>query len=127
MGSAPTISFVASKGWKVLYTWAMGSNFNPKFRLVGPWKWGDGAAEIMATELFDVVKRSGGYEYLATYTIVPFFVFGTISLTLYAVSGLLKPFKGLFRGFSKPFQAKKVDATEQRKAGDSGEADSAEY
>lgn len=61
MGSAPTISYVFSRGWKVFFTWAFGSNFNTKFRLVGPWKWADGAEEIMSHELFDVVKRSGGF------------------------------------------------------------------
>ncbi|KOS21847.1 Dimethylaniline monooxygenase 2 [Escovopsis weberi] len=60
MGAAPTISHVAKRGWKVFFTWAMGSNFNPKFRLVGPWKREADAARIMRGELFDVVKRSGG-------------------------------------------------------------------
>ena len=123
MGSAPTISFVSSKGWKVLYTWAMGSNFNPKFRLVGPWQWEDGAAEIMATELFDVVKRSGGYVYLVTYTIVPFFVFGAISLTLYALSGIVRGSKNVGKLFVKPFQTIQVDPTEEAKG---GETDSTE-
>jgi dimethylaniline monooxygenase (N-oxide forming) len=115
MGSAPTISFVASKGWKVLYTWAMGSNFNPKFRLVGPWKWEDGAAEIMATELFDVVKRSGGYVYLATYTIVPFFVFGAISLMLYTLSAVLRPFRGHVKAMARTSSATEGGAQEKRK------------
>jgi dimethylaniline monooxygenase (N-oxide forming) len=61
MGSAPTLTYVLGKGCKVFSTWAMGSNFNTKFRLVGPWKWHLGAEEIMRTELFDVVKRSGGF------------------------------------------------------------------
>ena len=115
MGSAPTISFVASKGCKVLYTWAMGSNFNPKFRLVGPWKWEDGAAEIMATELFDVVKCSGGYVYLATYTIVPFFVFGAISLVLYALLAVLRPFRGLVKAVAKTSTVTENGAEEKRK------------
>ncbi|KAL6855451.1 hypothetical protein ACO1O0_006598 [Amphichorda felina] len=115
MGSAPTISFVASKGLKVLYTWAMGSNFNPKFRLVGPWKWEDGAAEIMATELFDVVKRPGGCFYIVTYTIVPFFVFGAMSLTLYAFSGLARAFKGLSKALLEPLRAAKINGKRQTK------------
>ncbi|KAH6885719.1 hypothetical protein B0T10DRAFT_516668 [Thelonectria olida] len=60
MGAAPRITHVMKKGFKVFYTWAMGSNFNTKFRLVGPWKWEQGAEEIMHNELFNVVKRSGG-------------------------------------------------------------------
>jgi hypothetical protein len=61
MGSAPRASYVLRKhGWKVFFTWAMGPNFNTKFRLVGPWAVPEQAAEIMRTELFDVVKRTGG-------------------------------------------------------------------
>lgn len=61
MGAAPTISYVAGKGWKLLFTWAMGSKFNTKFRLIGPWKWEAGAEQIMRGELYGVVRRSGGY------------------------------------------------------------------
>lgn len=61
MGAAPTITHVMSRGWKIFFTWAMGSNFNTKFRLVGPWKWEAGAEEIMRGELYNVVKRSGGF------------------------------------------------------------------
>ncbi|KAK7413631.1 hypothetical protein QQX98_007494 [Neonectria punicea] len=92
MGSAPAITHVMKKGWKVLFTWAMGSNFNTKFRMVGPWKWEAGAESIMRNELFNVVKRSGGYVYLFTYSLVPFFLFGTLSMALYAWFG----FWGLF-------------------------------
>ena len=60
MGSAPSFTEVLGFGFKVAFTWAFGSNFNTKFRLVGPWKW-DGASEIMRTELWDVVKKSGGW------------------------------------------------------------------
>lgn len=61
MGAAPKISYVLRRGWKLFFTWAMGSNFNPKFRLVGPWKDERRATDIMTGELFHVVKRSGGY------------------------------------------------------------------
>lgn len=59
MGSAPSVTEVVRLGFKTAFTWAMGSNFNTKFRLVGPWKW-DGANEIMRTELWGVVRKSGG-------------------------------------------------------------------
>lgn len=59
MGSAPKMSHVMRKGYKVFYAWAMGSNFNPKFRMIGPWK-SDDAEDIMRDELYNVVKRSGG-------------------------------------------------------------------
>ncbi|KAK5997770.1 Monooxygenase ptmN [Cladobotryum mycophilum] len=89
IGAAPKISYVVRKGWKLFFTWAMGSNFNPKFRMVGPWKWEAGAEDIMRGELYDVVKRSGGLFYLTTYTIIPFVVFGAVSVLLYAVTGML--------------------------------------
>lgn len=60
IGAAPTLSFMMRQGFKAFFTWAMGSNLNPKFRLVGPWKWKAGALEIMRGELFDVVKQTGG-------------------------------------------------------------------
>lgn len=61
MGAAPTATHVLrTGGWRCLYTWAMGSNFNPKFRLVGPWRDEAVAVEIMRGELYSVVKRSGG-------------------------------------------------------------------
>lgn len=60
MGAAPTISHVFKKGFRVFYTWAMGSNFNTKFRLVGPWREEREAERIMKTELYPVVKRTGG-------------------------------------------------------------------
>jgi len=61
MGSAPKASYVLRRyGWRVFFTWAMGPNFNTKFRLVGPWADEETAARIMAGELFAVVSRSGG-------------------------------------------------------------------
>ncbi|PFH56939.1 hypothetical protein XA68_15739 [Ophiocordyceps unilateralis] len=89
MGAAPTATYVARKGWRLFFTWAMGSNFNTKFRLVGPWRWEAGAEAVMRGELFAVVRRSGGMLYLMTYTLIPFTIFGTISLALHAWSGVL--------------------------------------
>jgi hypothetical protein len=60
MRSAASFTEILEFGFKTTVTWAFGSNFNTKFRLVGPWKW-DGANEIMRTELWDVVKQSGGW------------------------------------------------------------------
>jgi dimethylaniline monooxygenase (N-oxide forming) len=101
MGSAPTITHVWSKGWKIFFTWAMGSNFNPKFRMIGPWKSPSYAEHIMSNELFNVVKRSGGTVYLVTYTIIPFILFGTLSTSLYAICGLLSPLNRLFLAAEK--------------------------
>jgi dimethylaniline monooxygenase (N-oxide forming) len=60
MGSAPSILEVGSFGPTVLLSWALGPNFNTKFRLVGPWQW-DGAADIMKGEQWKVVKRRKGF------------------------------------------------------------------
>ncbi|KAH8884910.1 FAD/NAD(P)-binding domain-containing protein [Thozetella sp. PMI_491] len=89
MGAAPTASHVLrAHGWKVFYTWAMGPNFNIKFRLVGPWAIPARAREVMQNELFSVVKRTGGIVFFTTFTLVPMVVFGIISLFLMAVTGL---------------------------------------
>jgi len=128
MGAAPTVSYVMSKGWKLFFTWAMGSNFNPKFRLVGPWKWEAGAEKIMRGELYDVVKRSGGgvCEYcpqrtsenlltrctdLTTYTIIPFIFFGFISIILYAFFGLV----ALLGDLCSPYAGKLQQGEKKRK------------
>lgn len=42
--------------WRLPLTWALGANFNTKFRLCGPWKW-DGAREDMLGELWETVAR----------------------------------------------------------------------
>ncbi|KAF5670779.1 flavin-containing protein [Fusarium circinatum] len=78
----------------------MGSNFNTKFRMVGPWKWEKGAEHIMRNELYNIVKRSGGFVYLATYTLVPLFLFGSMSLVLYAWYGICNYLTSLFGGHS---------------------------
>lgn len=96
MGSAPTITHVMSKGWKIFFTWAMGSNFNPKFRMVGPWKDTKRAEGIMSNELFNIVKKSGGGVYLTTYTIIPFIIFGCLSIFLYAIFGIVSLCKGIY-------------------------------
>jgi dimethylaniline monooxygenase (N-oxide forming) len=60
MGAAPSILEVLAFGRVVFLTWALGPNFNTKFRLVGPWRW-DGAAAIMEGELWKVIKRRKGF------------------------------------------------------------------
>ena len=109
MGSAPTFRQVCREGWKVAFTWAMGPNFNSKFRLVGPWRW-DGARDVMRKELWDVVKRGGGVVCklvpfrsrrerlqselmmmidITTYTIIPFLLFGSMSGALWVGDAVL--------------------------------------
>lgn len=40
--------------------WALGANFNTKFRLIGPWAFDD-AESIMRDELWETITRRGGF------------------------------------------------------------------
>lgn len=84
IGAAPTFSFMVRQGPRALWTWAMGSNFNPKFRLVGPFADRPMALAVMRGELFEVTSRFGGFVFFFWYTVVPFVGFGAMSLGLYA-------------------------------------------
>lgn len=44
--------------YRLPLVWALGANFNAKFRLRGPWKW-DGAVDVLADELWQTVARRG--------------------------------------------------------------------
>lgn len=62
MGAAPTATYMLRvHGLKAFYTWAMGPNFNTKFRLIGPWARPDLAMPILTGELYRVVRRTGGW------------------------------------------------------------------
>lgn len=62
MGAVPSFThMLRHHSWRALFTWAMGPNFNTKLRLVGPWARPEAAAEVMANELYHVVKRPGGF------------------------------------------------------------------
>lgn len=62
LGAAPTFWHMVTKtSWRCVYTWAMGPNFNTKFRLVGPWANPGVAKPIIEGELYGVVKRTGGW------------------------------------------------------------------
>jgi len=105
-GAAASIFQILPLGFKTTFVWAMGPNFNTKHRLTGPWKW-DGANDIMQNELWNVVKQTGGWYCkfsgflvgkermmlmlkidFMTYTVIPFIVFGTMSIGLYTVCGV---------------------------------------
>lgn len=60
MGSAPSFTDVLMKGWKLTASWALSAQVNPKFRLVGPWKW-TGAQEVMENEIWATVTRRRGF------------------------------------------------------------------
>ena len=110
MGAAPSILQVLAFGPIVFLTWALGPNFNTKFRLVGPWKW-DGAAAIMKEEHWKVIKRRKGFiskfelyfnpsilgwsladmKSFSVWTcmsILPITIFGTLSLVYLIVYGV---------------------------------------
>ena len=42
--------------WKLPLVWALGANYNAKFRLRGPWKW-TGATDVLTTELWETIAR----------------------------------------------------------------------
>ena len=48
------------RGPKLFLTWALGANFNTKFRLIGPWQLSE-AQDIMREELWETITRRGGF------------------------------------------------------------------
>jgi len=69
MDAAPGIKEVIEAGWrgctpgswyKLPLVWALGANFNAKFRLRGPWRLAEAEA-ILSGELWDTIKRRGGF------------------------------------------------------------------
>ena len=102
-GSATIFLDALSYGWKTALVWALGANFNVKFRLTGPWRQSD-AAEIMKEELWPTITRRGGFfgEWpsaidaksmfillgLITLSILPISLWGTVSLFMYFLHGV---------------------------------------
>ncbi|KAJ2898042.1 Dimethylaniline monooxygenase [N-oxide-forming] 2 [Zalerion maritima] len=81
MGAAPSFTWALKNcGWKALWTWGMGPNFNPKFLLIGPWEKRKTGMEILGGELWGVTSRSGGGVFFVTYTLIPLVLFATLSL-----------------------------------------------
>ncbi|KAI2465104.1 FAD/NAD(P)-binding domain-containing protein [Annulohypoxylon bovei var. microspora] len=75
--------------YKLPLTWALGANFNTKFRLLGPWKW-DGALEVMVSEFWDTVARRQIFFGHFTVSIVPMIIFGPISLFVFLYASLCR-------------------------------------
>ncbi|RYP14207.1 hypothetical protein DL765_006527 [Monosporascus sp. GIB2] len=98
-------------GWKLPLTWALGANFTTKFRLCGPWKW-DGAADVMAGELWDTVARRELFFGHFTLSILPILIFGPLSLVVFLIASLSGLFDRLFR---KPAAQQKSSAAEARR------------
>ncbi|KAF3065168.1 Dimethylaniline monooxygenase [N-oxide-forming] 2 [Daldinia childiae] len=104
MGSAPSfgdvlrLGFSSSNGgwYKLPLTWALSSNFNTKFRLIGPWKW-DGALDIMNTELWDTVARRQIFFGHFTLSFVPMLIFGPTSFVVFLYASLYHIFQYFLR------------------------------
>ncbi|KAM7185608.1 hypothetical protein V8F20_011742 [Naviculisporaceae sp. PSN 640] len=75
--------------YKLPLVWALGANFNAKFRLVGPWRW-DVAQEVLVDELWDTIERRGGFFGHVTLSGIPMLVFGSISLFLWLFEPILR-------------------------------------
>ncbi|OCL07498.1 hypothetical protein AOQ84DRAFT_398435 [Glonium stellatum] len=84
-GSAPSLWEVIQRGWKITLVWALGANFNTKFRLEGPWKW-DGADEVMKRGLWETISRRGGVFGHITLLGILMLVFGTLSALCFIIS-----------------------------------------
>lgn len=60
MEAAPTASHMLTRGPKMFMIWALGANFNTKFRLIGPWAFKE-AEDIMNNELWETITRRGSF------------------------------------------------------------------
>ncbi|KAM7190982.1 dimethylaniline monooxygenase [Naviculisporaceae sp. PSN 640] len=78
MGSGPNGQ--TRSGWKLPLVWALGANYNAKFRLTGPWQWEGGAEEVMEGELWDVIRRRRWFWDLFLLSFLPMMIFGPLSL-----------------------------------------------
>lgn len=102
LGSAPTWLHVWQEfGREVFFTWAMGPNFTPKSRLIGPWstpRIAHEAASLMRAdgELGTLVRRTGGLVFLFTYTIIPLMIFAPLCVFINASLTLWSGFRTIF-------------------------------
>ncbi|KAH8665114.1 hypothetical protein BGZ60DRAFT_489609 [Tricladium varicosporioides] len=78
MEAAPAASYMLTRGPKMFTTWALGANFNTKFRLIGPWAFKE-AEEIMKNELWETITRRGGFFGIVVLSVIPISIFGPIN------------------------------------------------
>ncbi|CCC11410.1 hypothetical protein SMACR_02068 [Sordaria macrospora] len=76
------------KGWRLPIVWALGANYNVKFRTKGPWRWdgtegGHGAEEVMETELWTMIKRRRWFWEHFCLSLLPMMIFGPVSLLVW--------------------------------------------
>lgn len=68
-----------NRKYRLPLVWALGANFNAKFRLRGPWQW-DGATDVLCDELWETVARRGVFFGHFTLSALPMLIFGPLSL-----------------------------------------------
>ncbi|KAJ8106861.1 hypothetical protein ONZ43_g6917 [Nemania bipapillata] len=98
IGSAPSLTDVLRMGfskretsdswWRLPLVWALGANFNTKFRLLGPWKWND-AMGVMTGELWETIERRQAVFGHIMASILPILIFGPLSLITFIFDPLL--------------------------------------
>jgi len=57
LGRSWGMTMRGKQGWKLPITWALGANYNTKFRLRGPWKSPEFAEDMMVSEVWTMVMR----------------------------------------------------------------------
>jgi dimethylaniline monooxygenase (N-oxide forming) len=91
MGSAPgfwnVLSIMnqtqASTAWRLPFIWALGANFNTKFRLMGPWRF-EGAPELLTSnEFWSTITRRPLFFGHFLVNILPILIFGPMSFFVY--------------------------------------------
>ena len=70
-------------GWKLPIVWGLGANYNVKFRLKGPWRWEEGAEDVMETELWTMIKRRRWFWEHFCLSLLPMMIFGPLSLLVW--------------------------------------------
>ncbi|KAF9730101.1 hypothetical protein PMIN04_011931 [Paraphaeosphaeria minitans] len=78
-------SVISGVWYKLPLTWALGANFNTKFRLCGPWAQKE-AVTVMAGELWETVTRREVIFGHLTLSAIPIIIFGPLNLILYLIT-----------------------------------------
>lgn len=77
----------SGKGWRLPIVWALGANYNTKFRLTGPWRW-EGAEEVLEGELWEVIRRRRWFFDHFLLSFLPMAIFGPVSLAVWVYATL---------------------------------------
>ncbi|KAJ4146911.1 hypothetical protein LMH87_001467 [Akanthomyces muscarius] len=88
MDAAPgLIDIVCLGSLKLFLIWALGANFNTKFRLRGPWKWKGAHHLLVSDEFWDTIKRRPIIFGHFAVSILPMLIFGPISFACFLANG----------------------------------------